>query len=198
MRSNFRIDLQNGDQLGATYTHNLEDPGRAVPDRHRRADPGRQLHLPEPAALLHPAPQHRVSGTFSVDTGSFYAGTKNAAAFRGRLELTSRFALEPNLSFNWIDLPQGEFTNTLVGNRATYTISPRMFVAALVQYTSSTTSVLDQRPAPLGIQPRQRNVRRLFGRSGHRTARARARRADRESRPGDQGHQAVAVLAGAL
>jgi hypothetical protein len=77
-----------------------------------------------------------------VDTGSFYDGTKQAAGFRGRLELTPRFALEPNLSFNWVDLPQGAFTNTVVGNRATFTISPRMFASALVQYTSSTTSVL--------------------------------------------------------
>jgi len=51
-------------------------------------------------------------------------------------------AIEPNLSVNWIDLPEGKFTSTLVGNRATYTFTPRMFVAALVQYTSSTTSVL--------------------------------------------------------
>ena len=89
-----------------------------------------------------PAPQHRVSGTFSADTGSFYSGTKQAAGFRGRLELTPRFAVEPNLSFNWVDLPEGAFTNTVIGNRGTYTISPRMFVSALVQYTSSTTSVL--------------------------------------------------------
>ena len=56
--------------------------------------------------------------------------------------MTPRFAVEPNLSFNWINLPQGDFTNTLVGNRATFTVSPRMFVAALIQYTSGTTSVL--------------------------------------------------------
>lgn len=139
-RSNFRIDLQNGDQLGATYTNNLEDlvepfnPGVRIPVGSYTFQNLRLFYTP--------APQHRVSGTFSAETGSFYSGTKNATGFRGRLELTPRFAVEPNLSFNWIDLPQGTFTSTLVGNRATLTISPRMFVAALVQYTSSTTSVL--------------------------------------------------------
>ena len=141
-RSNFRIDLQNGDQLGATYTYNREDlvepflinPGVRIPVGSYSFQ---NLRL-----FYGPAPQRRVSGTFSVDTGSFYDGTKHAAGYRGRLELTPRFALEPNLSFNWVDLPGGEFTNTLVGNRATFTISPRMFVAALVQYTSSTTSIL--------------------------------------------------------
>ena len=58
------------------------------------------------------------------------------------MELAARFAVEPNVSINWVDLPQGRFTSTLIGNRATYTFTPRMFVAALVQYTSSTTSLL--------------------------------------------------------
>ncbi len=142
VRSNFRIDLQNGDQLGATYTHNLEDLVEPFPIATGVRIPVGTYTFQNLRLFYTPAPQHRVSGTFSVDTGSFYDGTKNAAAFRGRIELTSRFALEPNLSFNWIDLPQDEFTNTLVGNRATYMISPRIFVSALVQYTSSTTSVV--------------------------------------------------------
>ncbi len=141
-RGNFRIDLQNADQVGATYTHNREDlvepfliaPGVRIPIGSYTFQNLRLFYTP--------APQHRVSGTFSADTGSFYSGTKQAAGFRGRLELTPRFAVEPNLSFNWVDLPEGAFTNTVIGNRGTYTISPRMFVSALVQYTSSTTSVL--------------------------------------------------------
>ena len=41
---------------------------------------------------------------------------------------------------NWIDIPQGSFTNTVVGSRVTYTITPRMYTAALLQYASATTS----------------------------------------------------------
>jgi hypothetical protein len=141
-RANFRADLQNGDQFGATYTRDLEAlvspfqiaPGIRIPAGSYTFDNARLFYTS--------APQHQVSGTFSLDTGRFYAGTKTAAAFRGRLELAARFALEPNLSVNWVDLPQGPFTSTLVGNRATYTFTPRMFVAALLQYTSSTTSLL--------------------------------------------------------
>jgi len=141
-RGNFRIDLQNADQAGATYTHNLEDLVEPFPIAPGVRIPIGSYTFQNLRLFYTPAPQHRVSGTFSVDTGSFYSGTKQAAGFRGRLELTPRLALEPNLSFNWVDLPQGAFTNTVVGNRGTYTISPRMFVSALVQYTSSTTSVL--------------------------------------------------------
>ncbi|MDE0828774.1 MAG: hypothetical protein OSB03_06195, partial [Vicinamibacterales bacterium] len=38
---------------------------------------------------------------------------------------------------NWIDLPQGRFLTRLVTTRAIYTISPAMFVSALLQYNSS-------------------------------------------------------------
>ena len=45
--------------------------------------------------------------------------------------------MEPSLSFNWIKLPQGDFTTELISTRTTYSFTPRMFVAALMQYNSS-------------------------------------------------------------
>jgi hypothetical protein len=141
-RLNTRVDLQNGDQFGATYTDDLEALAVPFPIATGIRIPVGSYTFQNARLYYTSAPQHRISGTFSLDAGSFYSGTKTAAAYKGRLELTPRFAVEPNLSLNWIDLPQGAFTSTLVGNRATYTLTPRMFVAALVQYTSSTTSVL--------------------------------------------------------
>jgi hypothetical protein len=49
--------------------------------------------------------------------------------------------VEPNISVNWIDLAEGAFTTTVLGARTTFTVSPRMFVAALVQYDSDSTSI---------------------------------------------------------
>ena len=46
-------------------------------------------------------------------------------------------ALEPAVSINWIDLPQGEFTTRLISTRATAPLTPRMYVSALFQYNSS-------------------------------------------------------------
>jgi hypothetical protein len=85
--------------------------------------------------------QRRINGTATFDVGSFYDGDKTTAAFRGRVEITKQLGLEPNISLNWIDLPQGSFTNTVVGGRTVFTMTPRMFVAALVQYSSSNTSL---------------------------------------------------------
>jgi hypothetical protein len=85
--------------------------------------------------------QHRASGTVSVEAGGFYDGTRRAVSYRGRVEISPRLGVEPNISRNWIDVPQGRFTTTLVGARTTLTITPRMFVAALVQYTSGASSL---------------------------------------------------------
>jgi hypothetical protein len=85
--------------------------------------------------------QHRVSGSSSVEVGSFYGGDKKTVAFTGRVNVTLQFGVEPNISFNWGDLPGGRFTTTVVGARGTFTMNPRMFTAVLVQYGSSNTSL---------------------------------------------------------
>ena len=55
----------------------------------------------------------------------------------GRIESTTKLALEPNFSLNWVTLPAAEFTNSVISERTTYTISPHMFVSALTQYNSA-------------------------------------------------------------
>ena len=40
-----------------------------------------------------------------------------------------------------MELPQGRFTAQLVTTRTTYTISPTMFVSALIQYNSSNNAL---------------------------------------------------------
>jgi hypothetical protein len=57
------------------------------------------------------------------------------------VQIVGRLAVEPSVSLNWIDIPQGSFTNTIVGGRTTFTVTPRMYAAALIQYSSSTTTL---------------------------------------------------------
>lgn len=85
--------------------------------------------------------QHRLSGTTSFEKGTFYNGDKKALAFKGRVEFTHQFGLEPNVSYNWVDLPAGSFRDTVLGARSVFTMTPRMFVAALVQYSSANTTL---------------------------------------------------------
>ena len=57
------------------------------------------------------------------------------------MELTPQFSLEPSYSYNRVDLPEGMFSTHLVRTRTTYTMTPLMFVSALVQYNSSSNSL---------------------------------------------------------
>jgi hypothetical protein len=86
--------------------------------------------------------QRPLSGTVLFEQGSFYDGDRTTVTVsRGRLNLTSRFSAEPNVSVNKVNLPQGDFTSTVVATRATYTVTPLMFVSALIQYNSGTDLV---------------------------------------------------------
>ena len=58
----------------------------------------------------------------------------------GRVQVTPQVSLEPSLSINWLDLVQGSFTAKVLRTRATYTITPRMFVSGIVQYNSAGNS----------------------------------------------------------
>lgn len=45
------------------------------------------------------------------------------------------------MSLNWVDLVEGSFTTTIFGTRASYTMSPLMFVSAFIQYNSGSHTV---------------------------------------------------------
>ncbi len=81
--------------------------------------------------------QRRISGEFFLEVGDFYSGRKTSFGWGwGRVSLSSHFLLEPSISFNRVELPQGDFDVELVDLRAIYTMNPRMFVTALFQYDS--------------------------------------------------------------
>ena len=82
--------------------------------------------------------QRRMSGNFSAEYGSFYDGHKTTVGVsRGRLNLTSQLSIEPTYSINRVELPKTSFTTHLLGSRVTYTVTPLMFLSALMQYNSS-------------------------------------------------------------
>ena len=86
--------------------------------------------------------QRPVSGTLSYQQGSLYGGTKRTVGLAsGRVVLASQLQIEPSVSANWVSLPWGDFTSTVVSARHTYMVSPRMFMSALIQYNSSTSAL---------------------------------------------------------
>jgi hypothetical protein len=92
-------------------------------------------------ATLQLGQQRKLSGTLTAQRGSFYSGHKTTVGVsRGRLNLSSQVSVEPSYSLNQVDLVEGSFTTHLAGSRVTYTLTPLMFVSALVQYNSGTHS----------------------------------------------------------
>jgi Domain of unknown function (DUF5916)/Carbohydrate family 9 binding domain-like len=85
--------------------------------------------------------QRKVSGELSAARGGFYDGDRTDVSIRARAVLSSRLSVEPTVSRNWVTLPTGRFTATLVSGRGALSFTPRMLVAALVQYNSSAALV---------------------------------------------------------
>ena len=85
-------------------------------------------------------PQRRVTGDVQMIRGQFYDGTRTEFSYSGRLEVSPRLSVEPRISINSAHLDEGNFVTKLMTARATFTVTPRMFASALVQYNSSTSS----------------------------------------------------------
>jgi hypothetical protein len=85
--------------------------------------------------------QRKISGTLAYEAGKFYTGDRQTVSVSAaRMQVTPQVSLEPSLSLNFVDLREGSATLTVVRNRVTYTITPRMYVSGIVQYNSTNTS----------------------------------------------------------
>ena len=141
-QGSFGIELENSDMVNASYTDSyelLKAPFRIAPGV---TIPVGGYNFRNAQASFTLGQTRRLGGTFSVERGSFFSGDKTTVGFsRGRLELTPQFSVEPGVSYNRVDLPEGRFTTNLVSTRTTYTVSPLMFVSALLQFNSSNDSL---------------------------------------------------------
>ena len=149
-RGLFGMELENSDRFDASYLQTydfLKQPfeiagGIVIPVG------GYDFHTTQLDYTF--GSQRRLAGRLGLEHGSFYGGTKTTLAIGGsgrgsfgggRVEVTPQLSLEPGMSLNWVDLPGGDFTTTLVTTRATYTMTPLMFVSTLIQYNSDTNGL---------------------------------------------------------
>jgi hypothetical protein len=137
----FQIELHNSDTISAEYAGVFEYiPSPFTISRGVRIPVG-GYSFDNARFAYNMGAQHKFTGNVSYDVGTFYDGTKKTTALRGRLDITTQLGIEPILSLNWVDLPYGTFTDKVIGGRSVFTVTPRMFVAALVQYSSANSSV---------------------------------------------------------
>ena len=138
----FSTEFENSDRVGVSVADHYElllEP----------FEPGPRVTLPaggysfrDVEATYSPGAQRRLTGTFTLRVGQYFSGDIRSVGFsRGRLTLTQQLSVEPTVSVNWIDTPQGTFRTDLGVARVTYTFTPRMFFSGLIQYNSATDTI---------------------------------------------------------
>jgi hypothetical protein len=137
----FQTELVNTDVAAITYTDTFDRPVRPF-------DVATGVRIPVGEYDFHTlqlsytgGQQRKISGAIVYEAGTYYGGTQQSISVNtARMEITPRVSLEPGVSVNVVDLPQASFTATVLRTRATYTVTPRLFVSGIVQYNSTTAS----------------------------------------------------------
>ena len=136
----FAMELQNSDKLTVSYLRDYEYIPRpfAIDTRSDTTVPVGGYNYQSGLVSYQLGTQHTIAGSVSYQQGTLYAGTRRTLGMSaGRVELSSRLLLEPTTSVHWADLPWGTFRTMVLANRTTFTVTPRMYVSSLVQYSST-------------------------------------------------------------
>ena len=141
VQGNFQFELNNSDTFSFDVSRNYERLAARFEVGKGLFVPAGEYTMTQSHATYSFGQQRPVSGSLTLARSGFYGGTLTEATWNGRVELSRRFYLEPQASWNRVDVPQGASNSNLYSSRATYTLSTRMFVSALVQYQSRTDSV---------------------------------------------------------
>ena len=138
----FQTEFENSDQLNVGFTDSYELLNEPFSPGADATIPVGGYDFQHVEVSYRLGQQRRANGTVSVRTGGYFNGSITSVDFnRGYVELTQQLSLEPSISFNWIDVPQGSFRTDLALARINYTFNPRMFFSGLVQYNSSNDTI---------------------------------------------------------
>ena len=138
----FQIEFESSDVFGLSFTDNYELLEEGFSINEGVTVPTGGYSFRDIEASLSLGLHRRFAGNIAVRRGSFYDGDRTTMAFSGgRLNVSEQLALEPSVSLNWVDLPQGSFQTNVALTRVYYALSPRMFLGGLVQYNSGTHSL---------------------------------------------------------
>ena len=132
----FGIEFENSDRFNATYTDNYE---RLAEDARISGAtiPAGRYSFPDVRLSYTLGVQRPYSANLSLRRGDYYGGTVTSVGMgRSRIEITPQLSAQPSISFNWIDLPQGQFNQHVASTQVTYTLTPRAYMSGLLQYNS--------------------------------------------------------------
>jgi hypothetical protein len=137
----FETEFTNSDLFSVTYTDSFERLVRPFPIATGVTLPSGSYDFHTTRIGYIGGQQRGYSGEVVYEFGTFYNGDRQSIALNSaRLQVTPQVSLEPSFSVNWVDLVQGSFAAKVARTRATYTITPRMFVSGIVQYNTAGSS----------------------------------------------------------
>ena len=139
----FQTQLENSDTFGVSLNDNYELLLRPfAPSGADFTVPVGGYSFTDVELSYQLGEQRRINGGVSLQTGGYFNGDITTLAFRrGRIAVLPQMSIEPSVSFNWIDTPQGSFRTDLLVTRVNYAFNPRMFFSGLVQYNSASDTV---------------------------------------------------------
>jgi hypothetical protein len=137
----FQTDFQSSDQFSLEYSREYELVPRTFDISTDVTVPAGGYSWQNLRATYNLGQQRPISGRLALGRGTFYDGTRTEASYNGRLGIVPQFAVEPSLSFNWVSLPFGDFSATLINSRFILTPTPRMGVSSLVQFNASAHTI---------------------------------------------------------
>lgn len=137
----FNVELENSDQLTLDVNNSYEHLVRPFTVATGVILPPGGYGFADATLSYSMGQQRRVSGRLSLQRGEFYNGTITAYGFSGaRVGVTNQLSVEPTVSVNRVETPNGDFTTTLLRSRVDFAFTPRMFASGLLQYNSGDRS----------------------------------------------------------
>ena len=141
-QAQFGIEFENADQFGIGFSDTFEFLERPFLIAPGVTLPVGGYDFQNVAVSYNIGRTHRLVGNVSVQHGTFFSGEKTTVGLsRGRLKVTPQISIEPSLSLNWVDLPEGSFRTELIQSRIVYTPTPRMFFTGFLQYNTSNDTI---------------------------------------------------------
>jgi Domain of unknown function (DUF5916) len=138
----FALEFQNADRFTVNYTNSFEFLAEPFPIGGGVVLPIGSYQFDTLRVGYSLSQQRLVSANLTAEFGTFYNGHKTTvSAARGRMPITSQLSIEPTYSINYVSLVEGQFTAHLAGSRVTYSMTPLMFVSALIQFNSGIGAV---------------------------------------------------------
>ena len=138
----FALEFQSADRLTVNYTNSFEYLPRPLRIGTVVLPAGGTYQFDTVRLGYSIGQQRKIAANLTAEYGTFYSGRKTTlSAARGRVPITNQLSVEPTYSFNDVTLDEGDFTTHLIGSRVTYSMTPLMFVSALIQYNSGINAV---------------------------------------------------------